>query len=197
MSRLTKQNRHRNSAQSSSPESTQLTADPLSPPRPFFFASETARSSASDSSLSDSDREQQTSPRAPQARRRSGMSASTYAPVTSTTPISASFTRRRNSNGVAGPSNPFATPDANETGYSYNQDSEVYAPVAAAGAEDHELSPTWNANNLYYNDVEEPVSPGRGRPSSRSRAPPSSFQFPFQGKPRLSFFWWRPSNSNK
>lgn len=181
MSRLTKQNRNRNSVQSS--ESTQLTADvdPLSPPRPFFLAGDSRRNSGSESSISDSDREQ-TSPRVQQTRRRSAMASSStgpYAPVAPASPVSPNFTRRRNSNGAARPVVPFETV---ETGYSYQQDRDAYAPVPGAGAEDHELSPTspsWSPNNLY--DENDSASGSRGRASSRTRPPPSSFQFPFQG----------------
>jgi hypothetical protein len=101
-------------------------------------------------------------------------SSTTYAPVGVTSPISPNFSRRRHSNGAADHSNPF------DTGYTYQQDNETYAPLAGPGAEDHEMSPTWNPANL-YSDADEPASPGsRGRASSRSRPPPSSFQFPFQ-----------------
>ncbi|KAJ6600778.1 hypothetical protein B0H10DRAFT_693905 [Mycena sp. CBHHK59/15] len=66
-----------NPTRSQSPEFTHLTSpDPLSPPRPFFFAQDTRRSTASDS---DSDKEQPP-PLQPRAaynhRRRSGVASS-------------------------------------------------------------------------------------------------------------------------
>ncbi|KAJ7176604.1 concanavalin A-like lectin/glucanase domain-containing protein [Mycena filopes] len=154
--------RNQNRTSPTSSESNHLTTHPLSPPRPFFFQ-DSRRDSASDSSLSDSDREQPAPP--PRVQQQPRRTSASYAPVATTTPISASFSRRR-------ASNPFDTP--------YQQDTDAYAPVAGAGAEDHELSPTWNAANLYYNDAPEPSSPGRPRATSRTGPPPSSFQFPFQ-----------------
>ncbi|KAF7338491.1 Glycoside hydrolase family 16 protein [Mycena venus] len=176
MSRLTKQ-RNRNSVQST--ESLQLTTNshtsdrdiPLSPPRPFFLAQDSRRNSGSESSLSDSDRENiNTIPRVhQQQRRRSAMASasSSYAPVSAASPVTPAFpsaVRRRSLN-----SSPFDGPD---NGYSYAQQSD-YAPVGA-GAEDAELSPTvggtWNASNLYYNSDEQ------------DREPPVS-PFPFQSHP--------------
>nr|GAT50240.1 glycoside hydrolase family 16 protein [Mycena chlorophos] len=104
-----------------------------------------------------------------QGRRSGGQMASSYTSVASTTPTSPSFPRRLNSN-------PF--------------DSDNGHQDVSPGAEDHELSQTWNAAQLYYSSVEsddQPIyhSPRRASASASTsyRPPPSSFQFPFQAHP--------------
>ncbi|KAF7297158.1 Glycoside hydrolase family 16 protein [Mycena indigotica] len=101
-----------------------------------------------------------------QARRRP-MSTTSYNPVAATTPTSPSFPRRINSN-------PFETSD---TGH--GQD-------IGSGSEDHELSPTWSAAQLYFPPAEpedQPIYHSPRRASVGYRPPPSSYQFPFQSHP--------------